>query len=108
MTNSSSPGTGPSPDLLGVDYPAGLEDELLALDAATAQAVLDVLDEERQQTLRIRDAWAGVAAETGPHFTEGDTLGAVVARMPEPGRARALEHLRVLEAAGVVPSGPGL
>ncbi|MFJ6481145.1 hypothetical protein ACIQK6_13625 [Streptomyces sp. NPDC091682] len=95
--------------ILAADHPMDAAEQLLAADAATVQAVLDVLDTERQETLRLRAAWEGVRLEAGPYFTEkDDTLGAVVARMPEPGRARALEHLRVLEEAGVVRSGRGL
>ncbi|MGW2582569.1 hypothetical protein ACWCYZ_14760 [Streptomyces virginiae] len=105
-----STSTGPDPALvdaiLTADHPADLGDELLAADLATVDAVLAVLDAERQQTARIAAAWEGVMTEAGPRFTEGDTLAAVLARMPEEARARVREHLRVLEAAGVVQTGP--
>ncbi|WP_371592602.1 hypothetical protein [Streptomyces virginiae] len=107
---STSTSTGPNPDLvdavLAADYPADIGNDLLAADLATVDAVLDVLDAERQQTSRIAAAWEGVTTEAGPFFAEGDTLGAVLGRMPEEARARVREHLWVLESAGVVQTGP--
>ncbi|MFE9793535.1 hypothetical protein ACFYRL_17555 [Streptomyces goshikiensis] len=105
--------TSPSPALLdailAASHPADMEEQLRAADAATVQAVLDAHDAERRETLRISAAWKGLAEEAGPYSTgRDDTLAAVFARMPADVRARAMEHVQVLEAAGVVQAGPGL
>ncbi|WP_329103215.1 hypothetical protein [Streptomyces sp. NBC_01439] len=105
--------TSPSPALvdaiLAAAHPTDVEEQLLAADAATIQTVLDVLDAERRETLRISAAWKGLADEAGPYSTgRDDTLAAMFARMPADVRARAMEHVRVLEAAGVAQAGPGL